>query len=218
MNHIVADLWQRLIKEVQLTIAGTSEAVLSVSERVHRKTQMLRFHWQAATLAHQMEKVSRRVGRTLCDFAISPYGPVSLIRTHEAASIRLLEGATAVRLLKQELTRVEGSIRELESEVLLEDLIKIQRDLTNRSAGLSRLIVASDSPAIGLPLAQLNLPVTTHAAALLRGPALLSPPAEVPIRAGDIVILLGPQTELQRAALHFIHRGRGDSGRKRDNA
>jgi len=218
MNHIFADIWQRLIKEIQLTIAGTGEAVLSVSERVNRKTQTLRFHWQAATLAHQMEKVSRTVGRTLCDLAISPRGPDSLTKTHEAASICLLEGATAARLLKQELTRVEGSIRELESEVLLEDLIKIQRDLTNRSARLSRLIVTPDSPAIGLPLAQLNLPVTTHAAALLRGPALLSPAAEVPVRAGDIVILLGPQTELQRAALHFTHQGPGGSRRKGNNA
>ena len=216
---MLADLWQRLIKEVQVTLAGTGEAVLSVSERVNRKTQMLRLHWQAATLAHQMEKVSRTVGHALCDLVISPSDPdTSLTRTHADASMRLLESATAVRLLKQELALVESSIRELESEVLLEDLVRIQRDLTNRSAGLSRLIVASDSPAIGLSLAQLNLPVMTHAAALLRGPALLSPPAEVPIRAGDIVILLGPQAELQRAALLFIHQSRGDSRRKGNNA
>ena len=216
MNHIFADLWQRLIKEVQVTLAGTGEAVLSVSERVNRKTQMLRLHWQAAALTRQMEKVSRTVGHALCDLAVaSGDRETDLIKTHVPATRHILEGATAVRLLKQELTHVEDSIREIEVEVLLEDLARVQRDLTSRSVGLSRLTVASDSSAIGLTFAQLNLPVTTHAAALFRGPALLSPTAEVPIRAGDIVILLGPQADLQQAASHFMGQNRDDL-RKRE--
>ena len=216
MNHIFADLWQRLIKEVHITLAGTGEAVLSVSERVNRKTQMLRLHWQAAVLTRQIEKASRTVGHALCDLAVaSGDQDTDLIKTHVSASRYLLEGATAVRVLKQELTHVEGSIREIEAEVLLEDLVRVQRDLTSRSVGLSRLIVASDSSAIGLSFAQLNLPVTTHAAALFRGPALLFPTAEVPIRSGDIVILLGPQADLQQAASHFMSQNRGDL-RKRE--
>jgi K+/H+ antiporter YhaU regulatory subunit KhtT len=44
----------------------------------------------------------------------------------------------------------------------------------------------------------------TRAVALFRGPTLLSPTAEVPIRAGDIVVFLGPQAELQQVASHFV--------------
>lgn len=205
MNRLFADLWQRLTKEASITLAGTGEAVLCLSERVNRKTQLLRLHWQAATLTQEMEKVSQNVGHVLCDL-VSPssYDTGGMTAANMPTSAPLLESAAAVRVLKQELANVERSIRELEVEALHEDLVKIQRDLTSRSAGLSRLVVAPGSSAVGLSLAQLNVPEMTHAVALLRGPTLLSPTAEVPIRVGDIVVLLGPQAALQQVASHFV--------------
>lgn len=204
MNHMLADLWQRFTKEASITLAGTREAVLSLSERVNRKTQLLRLHWQAATLTREMEKVSRNVGHALCDLAPFASHDSGIGTVNMAASTHLFQGATSVRSLKQELTNVERSIRELEVEVLHEDLVKIQRDLLSRSAGLSRLVVAPGSSAIGLPLVQLNVPEMTRVVALFRGPTLLSPTAEAPIRAGDIVVLLGPQAELQQVASYFV--------------
>lgn len=217
MNHIFADLLQRLTKEVKVTAAGMRESVLAISERVNRKTQTLRLHWQAATLAHQMEHVFRTVGQTLCDLAApsNSFTGTMPTTTHMAANTRLLEGATAARALKQELMQVEELIRELEVEALHEDFIKIQRDLINRSAGLARLVITSDSSAVGLSLTQLNLPETTRAAALLRGPTLLSPTAEVLIRAGDIIILIGPQVKLQEVAARFVGRRHSESSRVR---
>jgi len=203
MNRLLADLWERLTKEASITLVGTREAVLGLSERVNRKTQLLRLHWQAATLTHEMEKVSRNVGQTLCDLATLSHQDTGMTTAILQVRAHLFESAAAVRDLKQELTNVERSIRELEVEVLHEDLIKIQRDLISRSAGLSRLVVMPGSSAIGLSLVQLNVPEMTQAVALLRGPSLLSPTAEVPIRAGDIVVLLGPQAELQQVASYF---------------
>jgi hypothetical protein len=212
MTKLLIDLWQRLIKEAKITLSGTREAILAVSERVNRKTQTLRLHWQAATLTHQMEDISRTVGHALCDLAVPSGHDTSVDRVYLAARTHLLEGATAVRALKQELTHVEGAIRDLELEALHEGLVQIQRDLTSRSAGLSRFVVRSDSAAVGLSLFQLDLPTMTQVAALFRGPTLLSPSsAEVFLRAGDIVILLGPQAELQRVALHFVGQSRGES-------
>jgi len=208
---LLIDLWQRVIKEAKVTLSGTREAILAISERVNRKTQTLRLHWQAATLTHQMEDISRTVGHALCDLAIPSGHDTSVDRVYLAARTHLLEGATAVRALKQELTHVEGAIRDLELEALHEGLVQIQRDLTSRSAGLSRFVVRPDSAAVGLSLFQLDLPTMTQVAALFRGPTLLSPSAEVFLRAGDIVILLGPQAELQRVALHFVGQSRGES-------
>jgi hypothetical protein len=211
MAKLLIDLWQRLIKEAKVTLSGTREAILAISERVNRKTQTLRLHWQAATLTHQMEDISRTVGHALCDLAVPSGHDTSVDRVYLAARTHLLEGATAVRALKQELTHVEGAIRDLELEALHEGLVQIQRDLTSRSAGLSRFVVRPDSAAVGLSLFQLDLPTMTQVAALFRGPTLLSPSAEVFLRAGDIVILLGPQAELQRVALHFVGQSRGES-------
>jgi hypothetical protein len=206
MNPILADLWQRLTKEASITLAGAREAVLCLSERVNRKTQLLRLHWQAAMLTHEMEKISRNVGHALCNLAPllnHANHDTGMTSANMTASTHLFEGAAAMRGLKQELTNVERSIRELDVEVLHEDLVKIQRDLMSRSAGLSRLVVAPGSSAIGLFPVQLNVPEMTHVVALLRGPSLLSSTAEVPIRAGDIVVLLGPQAQLQQAASYF---------------
>jgi hypothetical protein len=218
MNAVLADLLQRLTKEAKVTVAGMRESVLAIAERVNRKTQTLRLHWQASTLIRQMEYVSRSVGQTLCDLGPPSDCPATTTSVaHMAANTRLLEAATTSRSIKQELMHVEESIRELEVEVLHEDLIKIQRDLMSRCVGLLRLIVAPDSPVVGLSLAQLNLPETTRAAALLRGPALLSCAAEIPIRAGDIVILVGPQAELPGAAAQFISRSENESNKARRN-
>jgi K+/H+ antiporter YhaU regulatory subunit KhtT len=211
MAQLLIELWQRLVKEAKVTLSGTREAILAISERVNRKTQTLRLHWQAATLTHQMEDISRTVGHALCDLAVPPGHDTDVVRVQLAARTHLLEGATAVRVLKQELTHVEGAIRDLELEALHEGLVQIQRDLTNRSASLSRFVVTPDSAAVGLSLLQLDLPTMTQVAALLRGPTLLSPSAEVFLRAGDIVILLGPQAELQRVASHFVGQSRGES-------
>jgi K+/H+ antiporter YhaU regulatory subunit KhtT len=216
MNAILADLLQRLAKEAKVTMAGTRESVLAISERVNRKTDTLRRHWQALTLMRQIENVSRRVGQTLCDLAAPSHStgtttPVA----HMIADTRLIEAAATARLLKEELTLVEESIRELEVEALHEDLIKVQRDLMNRSAALSRLVVAPESSAVGQSLAQLNLPETTRAVALLRGPALLSCTAEIPLRAGDIVLLVGPQADLTGIKARFISRRESESNKAR---
>jgi|SRR5688500_2713915 K+/H+ antiporter YhaU regulatory subunit KhtT len=216
MNAILADLLQRLTKEAKVTVMGTREAVLAIAERVNRKTQTLRLHWHASTLMHQMEHVSRGVGQTLCDLVSESHstGMMAPI-TEMTAHTRLIEAATAARSLKQELMRVEESIRELEVEALHEALINIQRDLMSRSAGLSRLVIAPDSSVIGLSLAQLKLPESTHAAALLRGSAVLSHATEHALRAGDIVILIGPQAELSGIRARFMSRRESESNKGR---
>ncbi len=216
MNAILADLLHRLTKEAKVTVMGTREAVLAIAERVNRKTQTLRLHWHASTLMHQMEHVSRGVGRTLSDLVSESHstGMMAPI-TEMTAHTRLIEAATAARSLKQELMRVEESIRELEVEALHEALINIQRDLMSRSAGLSRLVIAPDSSVIGLSLAQLKLPESTHAAALLRGSAVLSHATEHALRAGDIVILIGPQAELSGIRARFMSRRESESNKGR---
>jgi K+/H+ antiporter YhaU regulatory subunit KhtT len=216
MNPILADLLQRLTKEAKVTVMGTRESVLAIAERVNRKTQTLRLHWHASTLMHQMEHVSRGVGQTLCDLASESHStgmmaPITEMTVHT----RLIEAATAARSLKQELMRVEESIRELEVEALHEALINIQRDLMSRSAGMSRLVIAPDSSVIGLSLAQLKLPESTHAAAVLRGSAVLSHATEHALRAGDIVILIGPQAELSGIRARFMSRRESESNKGR---
>src|SRR5688500_1808773 len=124
MNTILADLLQRLIKEAKVTVAGTRESVLAIAERVNRKTQTLRLHWQASALMRQIEYVFRSVGQTFSDLGTPTHSPGMMTWiTNMTADTRLLEAATTARSLKQELMRVEESIRELEVEALHEAFI-----------------------------------------------------------------------------------------------
>ena len=201
MNHLLADILQRLIKETKVTIAGSRESLLAVSERVNRKTQTLRLHWRAAAVRHQMEREYVRVGHLLCNtVSAAPRGGVRPETSPDNVDTRLVESASSVLLLKKELHETEELIRSLEAEVLHEELIHIQRDLIGRSAGMARVIITPNSSAIGRLVEQLDLPPMTRVAGVLRGPVLLSQDEKMPIRSGDILILLGPQPEVQLVA------------------
>jgi len=72
--------------------------------------------------------------------------------------------------------------------------------LIGRSAGMARVIITPSSSAIGRLVEQLDLPPMTRVVGVLRGPVLLSQDEKTPVRSGDILILLGPQPEVQLVA------------------
>ena len=201
MNHLLANILQRVIKETKITLAGGRESVLAISERVNRKTQTLRLHWRAAVVRHQMEAEYVRVGHLLCNTLTGvSHGGARPETPPDNADTRLVESASSVMLLKKELHETEELIRSLEAEVLHEELIHIQRDLIGRSAGMARVIITPSSSAIGRLVEQLDLPPMTRVVGVLRGPVLLSQDEKTPVRSGDILILLGPQPEVQLVA------------------
>lgn len=203
MTNLLADILQRVIKETKITLAGSRESILAISERVNRKTQTLRLHWRAAAVRHQMEAEYVRVGHLLCNTltgAASNAGGRQETSPGNAVDTRLIESASCVLLLKKDLHETDELIRSLEAEVLHEELIHIQRDLIGRSAGMARVIITPSSSAIGRLVEQLDLPPMTRVAGVLRGPVLLSQDEQMPIRSGDIMILLGPQPEVQLVA------------------
>ena len=65
----------RLHKELSITGSALYEIVLSISERVNRKTQIIRLHWHASGILQQIDKVTAEVGRQVeldpVNFAIS---------------------------------------------------------------------------------------------------------------------------------------------------
>jgi hypothetical protein len=205
---MTAEFLRRIRKEFTLTARGIHETVLAIAERVNRKVQILKLHWQAASLCDEIERLQQHLGAELC----------AVLATHDSGQTpaalpglteqRVAETASRVRLLKKELLQVDPRVRQIESEALREDLLNLERDLFLRSATIERLRVIQGAPATGCAIGQLGLPSSVRVVAVLRGPSLLLSFDTVVFRPGDTVILLGLRNELKTVLQIFLERKR----------
>jgi uncharacterized protein with PhoU and TrkA domain len=203
---MTAEFLRRIRKEFTLTARGMHETVLAIAERVNRKVQILKLHWQAASLCDEIDRLQQHLGAELCAVLAAydtgqPHAALpSLTKQHVA------ETASRVRSLKQELMQVDPRVRQIESEALREDLLNLERDLFLRSATIERLRVIQGAPVIGCTIGQLGLPSSVRVAAVLRGPSLLLNFDTMIFRPGDTVILLGIRDELKTVLPLFLER------------
>ncbi len=203
---MTTELLSRIRKELTINLAVVREAVLAISERVNRKVQLLKLHWQASYISHKIDSSHRALGAQIFPL-VSSGGD---LKRHEPAlenpeAVGLLSAATSqVRLLKKELGQVETLVRELEVEAMREDLLRIQQDLSTRAATIERVHVAQGSWAMGRSISQLELSLTTRVAVVLRGPALLPLTATLVFQSGDLVVLVGPLVEVRRLLPCFV--------------
>jgi hypothetical protein len=200
----------RIRKELTITAKALQEITLAISERVNRKTQILRLHWQAASTAHRLEAIYQDLGRRLSDVLnrrthrddrpVPPPPEVDEVK-------RALEvSARQAQHLKHLLGRLDSQIRELKLEAAHEDMIRIQQDLALRSAMIQRVTVAGESLLAGRSVREFELPPSVRVAAILRGPFLLPVTETLTVRTDDVVILLGPQDDLAEILPRFLGR------------
>ena len=205
------EIFDRIRREIILTVEGARETVITLADRVNRKTQALKLHWQAAEVTRQIAHAHQQIGSLVAEDVVgqrepwaasSEPGRVVQLQVH-------LEGqAATIKLLKEELNRIDRRIAEIEAENLSDDLLRVQLDLTARSLSIERVIVAADAPAVAAPLANLALSPGTRVLAVFRGPALLADHLGTALRSGDIVVLLGARPEVQQDRAQFNQRQR----------
>lgn len=198
------DFFQRIRKEISIDLDTVREIVLGLSERVNRKVQIVKLHWRAASLSEQREAVLQELGSYLATLFGQAGGLSARYSDREGAEARVEETASRVQTLKKDLAQIDALVRELETDTLREDLLKIQQDLTVRAAAFERLVVAQGSSVVGLPVNQLPLSPATRLVAVLRGPSLLAVDEQAVLHAGDIVILVGPRAELKSVVAQFV--------------
>jgi K+/H+ antiporter YhaU regulatory subunit KhtT len=198
------ELLGRVHKELSITGQAFYETLLSISELVNRKVQIIRLHWQAATLLQQIDDVTAKVGQQIVaqvsDRLVYQNHPDSVIGVIDQA---LADAISRVQELKQSLSGVDAQIRELKIETVRQDLLSLQRDLALRSGGIERLTVARGAAAVGQPLSALPRYSSAYVATVLRGPFLLAPANDLLFRPDDIVVLIGAQSELDQLVLWF---------------
>jgi Trk K+ transport system NAD-binding subunit len=209
------ELLGRVHKELSITGHAFYETILSLSELVNRKVQIIRLHWQASTLLQQIDDVTAKVGQQIVaqvsDRLQDQSPPASVVGVIDQT---LADAISHVQELKRSLIMVDAQIRELKIETAQQDLLSLQRDLALRSGGIERLTVVRGAAAAGQPLSALPRSSSAYVATVLRGPFLLAPTSDLQFRPGDIVVLIGAQTELdqlvswftgQRSSHHVVH-------------
>jgi K+/H+ antiporter YhaU regulatory subunit KhtT len=198
------ELLGRVHKELSITGQAFYETILSISELVNRKVQIIRLHWQASTLLQRIDDVTAKVGQQI----VAQVSGRLQDQSHPESVVGVIDQMLAdaisrVQELKQALIGVDTQIRELKIETAHQDLLSLQRDLALRSGGIERLTVARGAAAAGQPLSALPRCSSAYVAAVLRGPFLLAPTHEILFRPGDIVVLIGAQTELNQLVSWF---------------
>jgi hypothetical protein len=195
------EFFGRLHKELSITGSALYEMVLAISERVNRKTQIIRLHWHSSGVLQQIDEVTAEVGRQVEDHSTRQ---LSNQDQHDSALETLVAHATVrVQELKQSLARIDGQIRELKLEAIHEELLKLQQDLTARSAKIERLTIARHATAVGQTLSAMPRSSSVHIASVLRGPFLLVPSEGLIFRTDDIVVLIGLESEVDHLVTWF---------------
>ncbi len=205
---MTTEFLHRIRKELTITLTGLHEVVIAVSERVNRKVQILKLHWQASAVEQQIESIHQRVGEQIIARLTQDGAAANPDSNRQEIDRFLAEATSRIRVLKGDLGQVEALMRELEAETLRETLLKVQHDLFTRTASLERVVVSHGAAASGRSPAQLGLAASTHVVAILRGTAILAQPDSIALRPGDIVILIGRQDDLQTDTQLFTQRQR----------
>lgn len=198
------ELFSRIHKELSITGSALYEMVLAISERVNRKVQIIRLHWQASSLLQRIDEQTGDLGRQMVTHVSRRF----LIHGQSTPDLNDLETnlshtASRVQDFKRSLLQIDGQIRELKLEAIHEELLRLHHDLKLRSARIDRLTVARSAAAVGQSITAMPQSSPAYVAAILRGPFVLAPSDGLIFRPDDIVILIGTESDLDHVALWF---------------
>lgn len=208
---MTTEFLQRIRNEFTLTLDRVRETTLAISERVNRKTQVMKLHWQASSLSDRINSVHQDLGRLVCELHTQENDQPTREFDLKDFEVQLKEKSGRARQITQQLAHVDHLGRQLEGESLREDLVALERDLFLRGATIERIQIVPGAAVVGGAISHLNLPPSMRVMAVFRGPALLSPLGTELLRAGDIVMLLGPRHDVRAVRPRFTERPRASA-------
>lgn len=203
MVHL--DLLTRLHQELRFTLATIEEGTLAVAERVNRKVQLMRLHWQASQVQAALSRVHRHLGEAVSREAIETgfSSPNEGRLSPSAAEDLLRHSLPQVQSYKEQLERINGQVGVLRSEFVHDDLVRYYRDIQIRGETFAYVPVARGSSCIGLPFEALASRYGVRVLMIVRGAVLLNPAERSMLRAGDLVALVGPESALTPCVAHL---------------
>jgi hypothetical protein len=201
MVHL--DLLTRLRQELRFTLATVEEGTLAVAERVNRKVQLMRLHWQASQIQAALLRVQRHLGEAVSREAIET-SLVSESRGSPSAAEEVLhQSLPQVQSYKEQLERINVQVGVLRSEFVHDDLLRYYRDIQIRDETFAYVPVARGSSCVGLPFEALASRYGVRVLMVVRGAVLLNPTDQSMLRTGDQLALAGPAQALTPCVAHL---------------
>lgn len=196
MVHL--DLLTRLRQELRFTLVTIEEGTLAVAERVNRKVQLMRLHWQASQAQAALSRIHRLLGEAVSREAIETglSFPNEGRLSPSVAEDLLRHSLLQVQSYKEQLERINSQVGVLRSEFVHDDLVRYYRDIQIRGETFAYVSVARGSSCIGLPFEALPSRHGVRVLMIVRGAVLLNPVERSVLRAGDLVALVGPEPAL----------------------
>lgn len=200
---MLLELLGRLQKELSITGQALYETIIAVAERVNRKVEVLRLHGQASAVITQVDMTHAELGRQITALWTRRFLPGLEASLVAELNQLLVQTMARIHQLKQTLSTVDSQVRALKLETVQEDFLTLQRELSCRSAALERISLAQGSPAIGRKVGDLGLPDSVRVVTIFRGPFLITSSEDLVLRADDLLIVIGLQSDLAQAAAQF---------------
>ncbi|MEC4889641.1 MAG: TrkA C-terminal domain-containing protein [Nitrospira sp.] len=164
----------------------------------------MRLHWQASSILARIDEVTHTLGQQIAT-SVSHRAAGRGAKDSDLSDLdtSVTWAHQRIQDLKRALAGIDTEIRQLKLETIHADLLRLQQDLSVRSAGIERITISRGAAAVGQTISNVPRSSSIHIATVIRGPFLLAPSDDLVFRIGDIVILIGAQTELDHLTQWF---------------
>jgi uncharacterized protein with PhoU and TrkA domain len=185
-------LFQSTSRALSISLDGLKEAVMNVAERVARRVQVAKLQFQAEDAEARLRHAYESLGQSL--YATHTASPETPTDRDEALPV-----CESIRAEQRTLQAIRDRLASHYEEGLTVPLIRLHEDLQAGGGTVEHITIAPGLAADGRRLAELSLPDSVGIVLVRRGDSVLFPHAEVVLRAGDHVTLIGRRSAMPAA-------------------
>lgn len=157
---------------------------MAVAERVTRRVQVTKLQLQAEDAEARLRQAYESLGHCL-------YGAH---RAHSPEAVKVdasLPLCESIRAEQRALQEIRDRLASRYDDVLIVPLIRLQEDLQAGGGTIERVTITPNAQADGKPLGNVLLPESVRIVLVRRNDSLLFPSAQLILRAGDQVTVIG---------------------------
>ncbi len=169
---------------------------MAVAERVARRVQVTKLQLQAEDAEARLRQTYEALGQCL----YTTHAAQSPEALNIDAALPLCE---SVRAEQRALQEIRDRLASRYDDILVVPLIRLQEDLQAGGGTIERITITPDARADGKPLSDVALPEGISVVLVRRHDSLLFPSAQLILRAGDQVTVVGTRSVLP-GAIHSL--------------
>lgn len=185
-------IYQSALRTLSISFDGAKEAVMAVAERVARRVQVTKLQLQAEDAETRLKQAYEALGQNLYT--------AHAIRSPETAKIdSTLPLCEDIRAEQRALQEIRDRLASRYDDVLILPLIRLQEDLQAGGGTIERVTITPNAQADGKSLDEVTFPESVLIVLIRRHDSLIIPSAQMILRAGDQVTIIGNRSAFPAA-------------------